>query len=165
VVRAPRPKPTVQPAAPEPSGTFYDATVPQNVPAHAPLATYADGPYAASPSEVSGHHVMWIDTDGSDPRANALDIEPGDATPTQAASWVEAHEKADPSTKPVLYMSQSNWGAVQASVSSLPSPVRAKVLYWVADPGGPKHLTGAWATQYNWPDGGNGPYDVDSASP
>jgi hypothetical protein len=162
VKAVPQHRRTAQPAAPEPGGTFYDSATPQNIPPHAPMAAYADGGYAASPQEVAGHHVMWIDTNGSDPRANALDIEPGDATPQQAAVWVQEHNQVEPGVKPVLYMSRGQWPAVQASVSSLPRYEQNKVLYWVADPGGPAHLPGAWATQYQW-DGNQ--YDVDAAAP
>ena len=62
------------------------------------VATYATGPYAASPGDVAGRKaVLWIDTHGTDPQAAALDVEPGDATPSMAASWAwqRLHAHAD----------------------------------------------------------------------
>ena len=65
---------------------IYDSVTPGSIPASQPAAVYADGAYAASAAQVSGHHsVLWIDTNGSDPAPNVLDVEPGDATPAGAA--------------------------------------------------------------------------------
>jgi hypothetical protein len=59
---------------------IYDSVTPTAIPAGRNVATYADGPYAASPSAVAGRgRVLWIDVNGTDLRADALDVEP--ATP------------------------------------------------------------------------------------
>lgn len=71
---------------PAPPYIFYDSVTPTAIPRGQRVATYANGAYQASPASVAGRgRVLWIDTNGSDPWANALDVEPGDATPAGAA--------------------------------------------------------------------------------
>ncbi len=79
------------PSGPTKPYLVYDSVTPSSIPSNRVAAVYATGGFAASPSQVSGHpSVVWIDTNGSDPKASALDVEPGDATPSQAASWARA---------------------------------------------------------------------------
>ena len=141
---------------------FYDSVTPSQIPAGHPVATYADGPYAAQPSQVSGKQVLWIDTNGSDPgRASVLDVEPGDATPTQAAQWVQQRETAHPGQLAVVYTMMSDWGAAQQAIHALPHAMQANVRWWIADPTGTPHIVpGATATQWYW--GSN--YDISSAN-
>ena len=106
--------------------------------------------------------MLWIDTNGSDPHASALDIEPGDATPTMAAGWVRAKLSANPHALARLYTMQSEWPAVQAAVATLPPQMRSHVRYWIADPTGYPHMVpGADATQWYWGSG----YDITTATP
>jgi len=141
---------------------FYDSVTPSQIPAGHPVATYADGPYAAQQSQVSGKQALWIDTNGSDPgRASVLDVEPGDATPAQAAQWVQQRETQHPGQIAVVYTMMSDWGAAQQAISALPHAMQANVRWWIADPTGTPHIVpGATATQWYW-----GPnYDISSAN-
>jgi hypothetical protein len=165
---APAAKPAVQHKAAQPTGptkpyTIYDSVTPSSIPASQPAAVYADGAYAASSSQVSGHHsVLWIDTNGSDPNANALDVEPGDATPASAASWVQARLSAQPHSIAVIYTMRSDWSAVQDAVGGLPSWEQSHVRYWIADPTGVPHVVpGSSATQWYW----GSSYDISTANP
>ncbi len=141
---------------------IYDSVTPGAIPAHHLVATYATGGYAVPAAQVAGRRVLWIDTNGSDPHASALDIEPGDATPTMAAGWVRAKLTADPHALARLYTMQSDWPAVQAAVATLPPQMRAQVRYWIADPTGYPHMVpGADATQWYW----GSSYDITTATP
>lgn len=142
---------------------MYDSVKPTEIPSGQAAAVYATGSYAAQPSSVRGHSsVLWIDTNGSDPGANALDVEPGDATPTGAANWVHSRLSKHPHSTAIVYTMRSEWGQVQDSVSHLPSWMKSKVKYWIADPTGSPHLVpGSAATQWYW--GHN--YDITTATP
>ena len=162
------PRPAAQHKAAQPTGptkpyTIYDSVTPGSIPASQPAAVYADGAYAASASEMSGHHsVLWIDTNGSDPNANVLDVEPGDATPAGAAQWVQAHLKAQPNSVAIIYTMRSDWSAVQDAVGGLPSSEQSHVRYWIADPTGVAHVVpGSSATQWYW----GSSYDISTANP
>ena len=106
--------------------------------------------------------MLWIDTNGTDPRAAALDIEPGDATPAGAAAWARAKLTAQPRALARLYTMRSEWPAAQAAVRTLPHRLQTRVRWWIADPTGTPHLVpGAQATQWYW-----GPrYDITTATP
>jgi hypothetical protein len=142
---------------------IYDSVTPTAIPSHHAIATYATGPYAASSADVAGRYtVLWIDTNGSDPHASALDVEPGDATPSMAASWARAKLSANPRSVAIIYTMQSEWPAAQAAIGSLPAQMRSHVRWWIADPTGSPHvLPGANATQWYW--GQN--YDISTANP
>jgi hypothetical protein len=141
---------------------IYDSVTPSSIPAHHEIATYADGAYAVPASHVAGKHVLWIDTNGSDPRAGALDVEPGDATPAGAAAWAKAKLTAQPHGTAIIYTMRSDWAAAQAAVDTLPGHMRDQVRWWIADPTGTPHIVpGAQATQWYW-----GPnYDITTATP
>ncbi len=151
------------PAAPAKPYDFYDSVTPTAIPAGQEVATYADGNYAASPASVAGRtHVLWIDANGSDPSADALDIEPGDATPVGAAQWVQAKLSADHGAVAILYTMMSEWQAVKDNVAALPTWMQSHVRYWIADPTGVPHVVpGSNATQWYW---GNN-YDISTANP
>jgi hypothetical protein len=140
---------------------IYDSVSPAQVPAGQPLATYADGPYAAH--QVAGHgKVLWIDTNGTDPKAGALDVEPGDATPAGAAHWVQQKLAASPHSTAIVYTMQSEWPQVKAAISTLSPGMATHVKYWVADPTGTPHMVpGASATQWYW----GTSYDISTAQP
>jgi hypothetical protein len=145
------------------SYTFYDSTTPSQIPAHHPIATYADGSYAVERSMVSDPgQVIWIDTDGHDANADALDVEPGDAAPSQVANWVDRRLTAHPGSIAIVYTMRSDWGAAKASVDTLPGSMRSQVRWWIADPTGQSHMVpGAQATQWYWGSG----YDISTAEP
>jgi hypothetical protein len=140
-------------ASPRPTRpyTIVDSVTASDLPANHVDATYADGGYAVPASQVQGKHVLWIDTNGSDPKANALDVEPGDATPQQAATWAAQHVKADPGSPAIIYTMRSDWGAAQQAVAALPRSVQHQVRWWIADPTGVPHIVpGSSATQWYW---------------
>jgi hypothetical protein len=162
------PRPAAQHKAAQPTGPtkpylMYDSVTPGSLPSSQPAAVYADGAYAASASQVSGHHsLLWIDTNGSDPNANALDVEPGDATPASAAQWVQAHLSKQPHSVAIIYTMRSDWSAVQSAVGGLPSWEQSHVRYWIADPTGVPHVVpGSSATQWYW----GSSYDISTANP
>jgi hypothetical protein len=159
-------KPTAhKPAAAKPARPYqiYDSVTPSAIPAHARIATYADGGYAVAPSQVAHRgHVLWIDTNGADPHAAALDVEPGDATPAMAATWAWHKLHAAAGSVAIIYTMRSEWAAAQAAVHHLPAHMQSHVRWWIADPTGVNHIVpGASATQWYW--GHN--YDITTAKP
>jgi hypothetical protein len=142
---------------------IYDSVTPTAIPSHHVIATYATGPYAASAGDVAGRKaVLWIDTRGSDPQAGALDVEPGDATPSMAASWAWHRLQAHPREHAVIYTMRSEWAAAQASIGTLPRWMQHHVRWWIADPTGYPHVVpGANATQWYW----GTHYDITTAKP
>jgi hypothetical protein len=142
---------------------IYDSVTPNQIPAHHMVATYATGNYAASPAEVAGRGpVMWIDTTGSDYAASVLDVEPGDATPSVAATWAFHRLSQHRTELARLYTMISEWPAVKAAVATLPSWMQSHIRWWIADPTGSPHIVpGASATQWYW----GSHYDITSASP
>jgi hypothetical protein len=150
------------PARPARPWLIYDSVTPAAIPAGHEVATYATGGYAVSPAQVAGRHVLWIDTQGNDPHANALDVEPGDATPTVAAAWAQHKLAAEPRSLPIIYTMRSEWPAVQAAVNTLPGWMHSHIRWWIADPTGYPHIVpGSNATQWYW--GQN--YDISTANP
>jgi hypothetical protein len=154
-----------KPAAPAPAQPYqvYDSVTPSAIPAGAHVATYADGGYAVPAAQVASRgHVTWIDTNGSDPRAAALDVEPGDATPAGAATWAwhKLHDAAN--SVAIIYTMRSEWAATQAAVATLPASMQHQVRWWIADPTGAPHIVpGADATQWYW----GHSYDITTARP
>ena len=131
---------------------IYDSVTPSSIPAHQAAAVYSTGAYYARPSQVRHlGHTLWIDTTGRNYSASVLDVEPGDATPAQAASWAWHRLRANPHAIARIYTMRSQWGAVQSAVSHLPSWMRGNVRWWIADPTGVPHIVpGAQATQWYW---------------
>jgi hypothetical protein len=149
---AARPKPAAKPKPVPQPYSLYDSVTPSSLPSGAPAAVYANGAYASSASQVAGHKsVLWIDTNGSDPKANVLDVEPGDATPYGAAQWVHAKLSADPASTAIVYTMMSDWQQVKDGVHALPVSMQRHVQYWIADPTGTPHIVpGSNATQWYW---------------
>lgn len=144
--------------------TFYDSVVPQAIPQGQIVATYDTGAHPIPVSAVAGRRtVIWIDTLATNPAgSNALDIEPGCASPSQAAGWVRARLTAHPNATAILYSSISEWSEIRADVASLPPWMQAHIRWWIADPTGYRHIVpGADATQWYW---GNS-YDISVARP
>jgi hypothetical protein len=142
---------------------IYDSISPTAIPAKQRVATYVNGAYAASSAAVAGRgSVLWIDTNGSDPAASALDVEPGDATPAGAAQWVDQKLTANSHGLAIVYTMQSEWQQVKDSIVGLPAWMQSRVRYWIADPTGVPHMVpGSSATQWYW---GNS-YDITTANP
>jgi hypothetical protein len=147
--------------APRKPYEIYDSVNPAALPARHVAATYANGNYAATPAQIASHKIIWIDTNGTDPRANALDVEPGDATPTTAENWAWHRLHASPHSLAILYTMRSEWQATKNAVRHLPPTMRTHIRWWIADPTGTPHIVpGASATQWYW--GHN--YDITTAN-
>jgi hypothetical protein len=161
---AQRPAQTPVPATAARPYSIYDSVTPSAIPAnqHA-IATYANGHYAATSAQVAGRGpVLWIDINATNPSASVLDVEPGDATPSAAASWAWHKLNSDPSSLARIYTMRSEWPAVRAAISALPSQMQSHVRYWIADPTGVDHLVpGSDATQWYW----GTHYDITTANP
>jgi hypothetical protein len=143
--------------------TMYDSVEPGSLPAGQAAAAYATGAYAEQPSQVAGHRaLLWIDTNGSDPGANVLDVEPGDATPSGAAHWAQERLSTHKNSTAIIYTMRSDWQQVKENVAHLPSWMQSKVKYWIADPTGVSHIVpGSSATQWYW----GSHYDITTANP
>jgi hypothetical protein len=158
----PPPAPAATAPAPSPY-LIYDSVTPLAIPRGHVLATYATGGYAVPASVVANReHVLWIDTRGTDPGAQALDVEPGDATPAVAAAWASQRLSEFPNRVARIYTMISEWPAVKAAIAGLPGQMQSRVQYWIADPTGVPHVVpGSMATQWYW-----GPhYDISTALP
>jgi hypothetical protein len=142
---------------------IYDSVTPSALPAHNAIATYSNGSYAVSPSQVAGHKtVLWIDVTGYNYKASVLDVEPGDATPQQAANWAWHRLHAQPRDLAHIYTMLSEWPAVKAAIAHLPAKMRSHVRYWIADPTGVPHVVpGSSATQWYW----GSSVDISTATP
>lgn len=156
-------RPSAPAAGPPRPYLIYDSVIPSAIPAGHVAAAYATGPFAASPSQLAGKGpVVWIDTNGSDPAASALDVEPGDATPSVAATWAYNRLSKRPHAIARIYTMISEWPAVKAAVAGLPHNVQSRVRWWIADPTGVAHLVpGSDATQWYW----GSTYDISTATP
>jgi hypothetical protein len=158
--RAAKPKAHAAPAQPY---TIYDSVKPGAIPNGKAAAVYVNGAYAASAAQVAGYgSVLWIDTNGSDPAANVLDVEPGDATPAGAAQWAKQRLSSQAHSVAIIYTMLNDWQQVKDNMATLPGWMQSKVRYWIADPTGVPHVVpGASATQWYWGDS----YDVTTANP
>ena len=161
----PAAKPSAKPAPKKPAAhsyTLYDSVTPSAIPAHNKIATYSNGSYAVRPQQVANRGpVLWIDVKGSDTAASVLDVEPGDATPTQAADWAMHKLSTQPKALACIYTMRSEWGATRAAIAKLPSDMCSRIRWWIADPTGVKHIVpGSQATQWYW--GQN--YDISSVT-
>jgi hypothetical protein len=161
--RHPAPATVSTPAPPKPY-TIYDSVTPTQIPSNQQqVAVYGNGSYQASWSDVHGRHsVLWIDTNGSNPGCNVLDVEPGNATPANSAQWVKARLAEQPNSIAIVYTMRSDWSQVKGAIGSLPGQLQSHVRYWIADPTGVPHIVpGSSATQWYW--GAN--YDITKALP
>lgn len=151
------------PARPARPYRIYDSVNPSAIPAGEAAAVYADGRYCTRPAQVhSLGHALWVDVTGHNYAASVLDVEPGDATPSQAASWAWHRLRAHHHAPVRIYTFRRAWPAVKASIATLPSWMRARVHWWIADPTGVPHMVrGAHATQWYW----GTEYDKSLASP
>jgi hypothetical protein len=131
---------------------IWDSVTPSSLPAGHAAAAYANGAYAASARQVGNQKsVLWIDTNGSNPGANVLDVEPGDATPAGAAAWAQQRLAKHPGSVAIIYTMLSQWKQVKSHVAHLPKAQQDNVRYWIADPTGVDHIVpGASATQWYW---------------
>jgi hypothetical protein len=161
---ASQPQHQSRPPAPAKPYYIYDSVTPKDIPAeHHTVATYINGRYKASQSDVTDRHkVLWIDTTGGNSSAAVLDVEPGDATPATAAHWAYQRLHHDPNAQCCIYTMRSMWPAVRAAVHQLPPSMGGHVQWWIADPTGHPHVVpGSDATQWYW----GRTFDISTANP
>lgn len=140
-----------------------DAINPNNIPVgRFPLvAGYVDGPRSQWPAAGWARHsasiLVRIAVFASTNAGHVLDVETGDATPSQAPGWVKMRRAAG--TDPTVYCSISLWPAVRAAFHAANV---AEPHYWVAGyPGGGAVIpAGAIAHQYADPLTSGGQWDL-----
>lgn len=140
------------------SRLMYDGVTPSRIPIEATMvAAYVDGRYAnvvAMRSRFPHARLVTIAVFASTNAGNVLDVEKGDATPTQAPGWVVKRRRAG--IDPTVYCSASLWPSVRQAFRSLNVP---EPHYWIADyDGDPRIPAGAIAKQYKNTPG----YDISS---
>lgn len=118
------------------------------------VAGYVNGHYAWSAEDwakfPSQAHVT-IDVNGSNPSADVLDVEPGDATPADAVVWVRNKLKQNPHYPPILYVNRSNMTTVIGNLSKAGYALGRDYRFWVATLDGTQGLPdmrGVTAVQY-----------------
>lgn len=112
-------------------GPMYDSTTASDIPTSAPMvAGYIDGLYAWSmadwarfPAAVKVRIAVFATTNDGD----VLDVEQGDATPSQAPAWVTMRRAAG--DDPTVYVNLSNVDATRAAFAA--AGVR-QPHYWLA---------------------------------
>ena len=130
------------------SRRMYDSVTASNIPTNAQIvAGYIDGRYAWTaadwarfPNARKVHIAVFATTNAGE----VLDVEQGDATPTEVPQWVINRRHAG--IDPTIYCSLAMWPMVQAQVKAwnLPQP-----HYWIADWNDEfAPITGAVAHQY-----------------
>lgn len=138
---------------------MYDSINVARLPATAKMfAGYVNGRWptfnqlrAAYPSAICVSIAVTIDAD-----ADVLDVEKGDAYPTQAPSW--AVRQRNRGATPTIYCSLNTWPAVKQAFKDAGV---AEPLYWIAHYDGMSAIPdGAIAKQYT---GGDG-YDLSSVA-
>jgi hypothetical protein len=144
--------------------TGYDAATPAEIaaiPADAAIVCYYDdGRFVWTPAELGrfgGAVKLAITVFASDDQGDVLDVETGDAIPSQAPGW--AARRRAVGIDPGVYCNDSNWSAAKAAFAAqgVPEP-----HWWIAEwgpaPGqGSPHIpAGADACQYDH----DLPYDI-----
>jgi hypothetical protein len=145
--------------------TMFDSDIPSAIPPTASMVGgYVDGnavwPAAAwtrFPRAVQVRIAVFASTNDG----NVLDVELGDATPSQAPGWVRMRRAAG--ADPSVYCNASTWPAVQAAFRAAGV---AQPHYWIAHYGpGPIIPPGAVAVQYaDPPHGSGGHWDISAVA-
>jgi len=130
------------------ANTICDAVAVQNLPNCAVYLAYVDGGYITAAAVHQLHpaaQIVTVSTTGASP-ADVLDVEPGNATPSEARVWV------DKGYGHIIYSDISDKAALVRDLAG------TYWLWYAADPTGcSRHLVaGSIATQYCW----TGRYDL-----
>lgn len=133
--------------------TFYDS-VPCKWPSAEYLALYVDGRYANADKAPKSAWYLTITVLGGE--ASVFDIERGDGTPAQGASWAKRQQAngafATIASAPTLYCARSNAGNVIGECSKLKLQAGVDYYLWIAQwdntPSLPD-VTGCVAKQYS----------------
>ncbi len=144
-----------------------DSTTPGDIPLAglAVVMGYANGKYgpggvppdAWTPAAVArfakaGIPVAWIDVNGSAVGADILDVEPFDATTSQAVTWAKAKRAAHPAAYPgIIYCNRSTLTPLFNTMNAAGLQVVRDFRLWIATLDGTKtvaDMTGVTAVQY-----------------
>lgn len=143
---------TLLPRSTVPTKAMYDSVTLSTIPAKPPaVAGYVAGHWPtyqpmvrAFPSAVHVPIAIQADEKVTGVRMACLDVEPGDASPSQAGAWDRMELKAG--VKPCDYANLSTMPAVKASLSGLS---RSQYFLWDADWTFSAHLDSGYdATQF-----------------
>lgn len=141
---------------------MYDSTNPFDIPPTAEMvAGYIDGLYAWPPAgwaRFAGAKQWRIAVSPFTNDGNVLDVEAGDAAPSQAPGWVTRRRAAG--IAPIIYVQASSWASVRLAFAAQRV---AEPYYWIASyDGDPTIPAGAIAKQYADPTliAGHPHYDV-----
>lgn len=127
---------TLTPQSVAPTKAMYDSIVLSTIPANPPaVAGYVAGHWptypllaAAFPSAIRIPIAVQANEKITGVRMACLDVEPGDATPSQDRAWVNMEIAAH--VKPCIYASLSTMPQVKATLSGL---ARSAYFLWDAD--------------------------------
>lgn len=150
--KEPWPKPPPKPDPPARNTVMFDSTeIDQFPPNPEAVAGYVDGKYenynALLKKFPNAKHLSIAVFAKND--AQCLDVEPGDASPGEAPTWVR-RQHARGVKRPVLYGSKSSMVEIKQALSQNGIP-RSQVRLWVADPTGKSHIPAGFdACQWNW---------------
>jgi LysM repeat protein len=137
--------------------TMYDSTTAADIPTSAQMVggylppnryAWSAADWARFPHAVQVRIVIAASTNDG----QVLDVEQGDATPTEAPGWARMRRAAG--QDPTIYCNASTWGAVRSAFDAAGEP---QPLYWIAQyDRNPSIPPGAVAKQYADPDHGSG---------
>jgi hypothetical protein len=100
------------------------------------VAVYSNGKYAVNPISVTARFgktpVVWIDVLGTNPHADVLDVETGDATPATAVAWVKAKLALPHTYPPVIYCNRGNITAVFNALTGAGYKAGVHFRTWIA---------------------------------
>lgn len=123
---------------------LFDDINPDLLPAgYDAYAGYVDGNWpdaSAIKAKFPAAEVLTVDVNGSNTAANAIDVEPGDASNALAVLWVKAKVAAKAKLI-VVYTSVSNVNALVAALAAA-GVNRAAVKIWSAHYGAGAHICG-----------------------
>lgn len=122
---------------------MYDDVNVNLIPADAThIAAYADGRYenlAEIKKRFPKAVILKIDVRGSYRNGDVLDVEPGDATNSDAVVWFNARRGHTATPKPILYTSAGNVAALNATLQKA-GIKRTDYFVWSAHYSGKKHI-------------------------
>jgi peptidoglycan hydrolase-like protein with peptidoglycan-binding domain len=142
---------------------MYDSVTARDIPGDATIVGgYVDTKFAWSPVDWDRFPTaakIRIAISARTNEGNELDVEPGAASPDEAAAWVNMRIAAG-LQKVSIYMNRSTWPRVQAVINN--AGLQDWVVYRVAEWNRTAHsIPGAWAVQYQSPStGAPGHYDL-----
>ena len=121
-----------------------DSTNPEEIPTDTPVvAGYADGFYEWDQTDWDRfpNAIKLTIATNANTEADILDVENGDATPSQAVEWCNRFNRPS-RERPTIYCNRSTWPTVQSLLAG------HVVDYWISTLDGTESVDGAVAVQY-----------------